>query len=132
MLLFQFADVAETWLSYDDWRWLREWSGEPDEIDRWIDLLGRPGALTAALNIYRANMAPETWANPPPVLPPMPCDTMGVWSTGDTVLLESQMLDSERFVSGRWRYERIEGADHWIPLSAPEHLTALLLDWLPG
>jgi pimeloyl-ACP methyl ester carboxylesterase len=130
MLLFQFPDVAERWLSSDDWRWLREWSGFQDEADHWIEQLSRPGALTAALNIYRANMAPETWAGPPPALPPMPCDTMGVWSTGDTVLLESQVVESEAYVTGRWRYERIDDADHWIPLTAPDRLTSLLLDWL--
>lgn len=129
MLLFQFPDVAERWLSEYDWRWFREWSGHAAEVDHWIEQLSRPGALTAALNIYRANMAPETWASPPPLLPPMPCDTMALWSTGDTVLLESQVVDSEAFVAGRWRYERIEGADHWIPLTAPDRLTGLLLDW---
>ncbi len=53
-----------------------------------------------------------------------------VWSTGDTVSLESQVVDPQAHVSGRWRYERIEDADHWIPLSAPDRLTDLLLDWL--
>lgn len=130
MLLFQFPEVAERWLSGDDWRWLREWSANQPEVARWIEELSRPGALTAALNIYRANMAPETWAAPPPVLPPMPCDTMAIWSTGDAVLLESQVMESRPYVAGRWRYERIEGADHWIPLSAPDRLTELLLDWL--
>ena len=130
MLLFQFPGVAERWLSNDDWRWFREWSGDPAEADHWIAQLSRPGALTSALNIYRANMAPETWVGPPPELPPMPCDTMALWSTGDTVLLESQVLGSQAFVTGRWRYERIEHADHWIPLTAPDLLTDLLLDWL--
>lgn len=130
MLLFQFPDVAERWLSGEDWRWFREWCGSPAETEHWIEQLSRPGALTAALNIYRANMAPETWAGPPPELPPMPVDTMAVWSTGDTVLLESQVVESQRYVSGRWRYERIENADHWIPLTAPDRLTGLLLDWL--
>jgi pimeloyl-ACP methyl ester carboxylesterase len=34
-------------------------------------------------------------------------------------------------VTGGWRYERIDGAAHWIPLEAPDELTALLLDFLP-
>lgn len=130
MLLFQFPDVAERWLSAEDWRWFREWSGSPAEVGHWIEQLSRPGALTAALNIYRANMAPETWAAPVPALPPMPCDTLAVWSVGDTVLLEDQIVESQRCVSGRWRYERFEDADHWIPLTAPDRLTDLLLDWL--
>ena len=30
MLLFQFAGVAEQWLSMDDWANLREWGHHPD------------------------------------------------------------------------------------------------------
>ena len=43
---------------------------------------------------------------------------------------ESQVVESEAYVTGRWRYERIDDADHWIPLTAPDRLTSLLLDWL--
>ena len=57
---------------------------------------------------------------------------MGVWSTGDMALLESQMTASEAHVAGEWRYERIEDASHWIPVDAPERLNELLLDWLAG
>jgi len=32
--------------------------------------------------------------------------------------------------AGKWRYERIEGAGHWIPRDAPEELNRLLLDFL--
>ena len=31
-----------------------------------------------------------------------------------------------RFVDAHWRYERIEGASHWIPYDAPDRLAALL------
>jgi len=33
---------------------------------------------------------------------------MGVWSSGDMALSEVQMSGSEQFVTGPWRYERIE------------------------
>ena len=60
----------------------------------------------------------------------MNCPALGVWSTGDFALTERQMLDCEEHVSGPWRYERIEGAGHWIPLDAPERLNELLLEFL--
>jgi pimeloyl-ACP methyl ester carboxylesterase len=40
------------------------------------------------------------------------------------------MKKSEAFAAGRWRYEEIPGASHWVPLDAPERLNELLLDWL--
>jgi hypothetical protein len=55
---------------------------------------------------------------------------MGVWSSGDMALTEEQMTGSERFVSGPWRYERIEDIDHWVPVHASEQLNALLLDFI--
>jgi pimeloyl-ACP methyl ester carboxylesterase len=58
---------------------------------------------------------------------------MGVWSTGDPVLTEEQMTGTARFVAGPWRYERLEGAGHWMADDAPGPLNALLLDFLtPG
>jgi hypothetical protein len=32
---------------------------------------------------------------------------------------EAQMTGSGRFVSGPWRYERLDGVDHWVPAHAP-------------
>jgi pimeloyl-ACP methyl ester carboxylesterase len=34
------------------------------------------------------------------------------------------------WVDGPWRYERIEGAGHWMQLDAPDTLNPLLLDFL--
>ncbi|MDX6678176.1 MAG: hypothetical protein QOE31_2228 [Solirubrobacteraceae bacterium] len=58
-LLFQFPDVAEALLQRDDWRLLREWLREDGDLEHYIDDLSRPGALTAGLNWYRANLAPQ-------------------------------------------------------------------------
>ena len=59
MLLFQFADVAEEMLQRDDWRLMREWLRDNGDVERYLADLSRPGALTAALNWYRANVAPK-------------------------------------------------------------------------
>jgi pimeloyl-ACP methyl ester carboxylesterase len=92
--------------------------------------LAKPGALTASFGWYRANAHPRTIVNPPPELPPITCPVMGVWSTGDVALTEVQMTGSEKYVDGPWRYERIEGAAHWMQLDAPDQVNALLLDFL--
>ena len=55
---------------------------------------------------------------------------MGVWSSGDLALTERQMLDSAAYVTGPWRYERIEGAGHWMQLDATNELNGLLVDFL--
>jgi pimeloyl-ACP methyl ester carboxylesterase len=42
------------------------------------------------------------------------------------------MTRSERNVAGGWRYERVDGAGHWLQLEAPDAVNALLLDFLPA
>ena len=55
---------------------------------------------------------------------------MGVWSSDDYALTEVQMTASAEHVTGPWRYERIEGVGHDIPVAAPDQLNELLLDFL--
>jgi pimeloyl-ACP methyl ester carboxylesterase len=129
MLLFQFTGVAERWLSDNDFRNLREWSAHPD-VDEVVRRLADPAALTAGLGLYRAILAPASLVDPPPPLPPVTGPAMGVWSSGDLALVEEGMTGSGRYVTGSWRYERINDAGHWLPLEAPDRVNALLLDFL--
>lgn len=132
MLLFQFEGIAEEWLSAGDWAAFRRFTGGHPETENWIENLSAEGALTASLNWYRANVHPRRLVEPPSPLPACQVPTMGVWSSGDFALGEKQMTDSAGFVGTGWRYERIDGASHWIPLDAPERLNQLLADWLPS
>ena len=127
-LFFQFEGVAEESIAYNDWAWLRELAPGYADVDRAIADLSRPGALTASLKWYRANLAPRP-PGPRPELPPVTMPTLGVWSDGDLYLDGERMRASGHLVKGTWRYEEIAGASHWIPLDAPETLNALLLDW---
>jgi pimeloyl-ACP methyl ester carboxylesterase len=130
MLLFQFPGVAERWLTDDNWANFRSWGRHPD-ADQVIAELEANGSLTPGLNYYRANVAPESWAGPPPQLPPVQAPAMGLWSTRDFALTEVQMTDSAQNVAGPWRYERLDGPGHWMQLEAPDQVNALLLDFLP-
>ncbi len=131
MLFFQFPGVAEEALPRNDWALWRTVFGEHGDVDRHRADLSRPGALTAALNWYRANISPETfgWTTVPP-LPPVHCPVLGIWSDGDRYCGEVQMVASEQRVAGPWRYERVAGAGHWIPLDAPDQVNRLLAEFL--
>jgi pimeloyl-ACP methyl ester carboxylesterase len=131
MLLFQFRGVAEKFLTASDWAGFRRWSGHPD-ADAVVADLQADESLTPGLNYYRANVPPESFLEAAPDLPPVKAPTMGVWSTKDFALTEAQMVNSEQHVSGEWRYERIEGAGHWIQLEKPDELNQLLIDFLPA
>jgi pimeloyl-ACP methyl ester carboxylesterase len=129
MLLFQFEGVAEQWLSADGYANLRAWSAHPD-ADAVVARLAAPGALTAALGIYRDSLPPSALVARRPALPPITAPVLGVWSSGDRFLLEEPMIASGSYVTGPWRYARVEDAGHWLQLDRPEALNQLLLDFL--
>jgi pimeloyl-ACP methyl ester carboxylesterase len=131
MLLFQFEGIAEKWLSDDDWANFRAFTHHPDH-DAVTARLAQPGALTAGLNWYRANLGPERFVQPPLEFPPITAPTMAVWSSDDMALVEAGVVGSKAYVSGPFRYERLDGYGHWIPLEAPDELNRLLLDFLPA
>lgn len=131
MLLFQHEGIAEQWLTANDWANFRAWSNHPD-ADTVVAAISGSVALTPMLNWYRANVPAASWVADPPQLPPIEAPTMGVWSSGDFALGEAQMLRSADHVAGPWRYERIDGAGHWMQLEVPDRVTDLLVDFLGG
>lgn len=129
VLAFQFDGIAERWLSANGWSNFRQWSRHPD-ADAVVEALDRDGSLRPALAYYRANMGPSTLVEPPVDLPAVTAPTMGVWSSKDPALTEEQMTGSAGWVSGTWRYERIDGTGHWLPLEAADEVNTLLTDFL--
>lgn len=130
MLLFQFPDVPEQWLSENDWARFRAWGHHPDE-DATIAALERTGSLTPGLNWYRANMKPESFVGEPFEFPKVPVPTLAIWSSEDHALTEGQMTRSAELVSGPWTYQRLESAGHWMQLDKSAEVNALLLEFLP-
>ena len=126
ILVFQLRGIAEWLIRRNNWQALRVGMRFPDEAPNWIAKLKRPGRLTAALRYYRANIGMIVARTLPRVSRPV----MGVWSDGDIALCEEQMSNPKRYLDGPWRYERIDGANHWLQLDAAERTNALLRDYL--
>ena len=97
--------------------------------DRFLRDLQRPGALTAAMNWFRANCQPTFNADGNRAVPAVSADTLALWGSDEPALTEEGILDSARYVTGKWVYERVEGAGHFIPVDAPGRVTELLLEW---
>ncbi len=126
-LLFQMEGAAEQMLVADDWKLFRQWARHHAEVDHWISDLSREGRLTAALNIYRANLL-GILSGAIRFRSPVP--TLGLWSTGDAYLVEEQMVAAGRFVEADWSYQRVDGAGHWLMLDRPSHINRLLLNFV--
>jgi pimeloyl-ACP methyl ester carboxylesterase len=101
-------------------------SGLPEEdAAMYTSVLVQPGAMTAALNWYRA-MRVEDLQDLIPVTVP----TLYVWSSADATLARSAAEDTGVCVTGPYQFAVLEGVNHWIPEVAPEQLSALLLPHL--
>ncbi|TFW27471.1 alpha/beta fold hydrolase [Massilia horti] len=122
---FLVPGFAEHALRFANWLAVRKFTRDRIQFSYWRRDLSRPGRLTAALNYYRANVNLGLPERASPVTVPV----MGIWSDGDAAMGEKQMLDSALFVHAGFRYERIDGADHWMQLTAPDRVNALLLDY---
>lgn len=126
---FQVPGLAERLLPVNDWWLLRKTFGGSPDFDRYVVDLSRPGALTAGLNWYRGigriDLVLRKW----PRWPRVTCDALGIWGSKDFALTERQMTESERYVDGSWRYERVR-AGHWVPLTRPDVVNELLLEFL--
>jgi pimeloyl-ACP methyl ester carboxylesterase len=129
-LLFQFEGVAEELVTQDDWRLFRQLLGDAADRERFVADLSRPGALTAGLNWYRANSDPRHELEPERPFPAVAAPTLALWSSGDAYLTEEPVIRSAEHVTGPWRYERIDGAGHWMQVDAPERVNRLLLEFL--
>ena len=130
-LLFLFEGTAEELIQRDDWYLFRLFLAGAKDTDAYVKTLSEPGALTPALNWYRANLPVQAILGRTggPRLPAVKANTLGIWSTGDLYLTEEAMTRSAQVIEGQWRYQRFEGS-HWVPLDQPDRLNRLLLEFL--
>lgn len=90
-------------------------------VDDYVRRLSEPGALTAALNWYRA----MRYGGP---LGPVRVPTLFVWSTEDAAIGSTAALACERHVEAAYRFEMLEDVSHWIPEETPETMSRLILE----
>ncbi|MEU1321043.1 alpha/beta fold hydrolase [Streptomyces tibetensis] len=94
-----------------------------DSVDAYVSRLSQPGALTAALNWYRAG-------RPDGAIGVIDVPTLYVWSTEDSAFGPAVAQETEQWVNGPYRFETLQGVSHWVPEEAPETLSRLLLEHL--
>ncbi|MBD0861280.1 alpha/beta hydrolase [Gordonia sp. zg691] len=112
------AEGAEEKILADDGAGLRAVGVTAEEMAPLIE----PGALTAALNWYRANFVGDIKATM--ACPPVEIPTTMVWSDADPALGREQAQGSGRYVYSDWRFCELAGVDHWIPQHAAPALAS--------
>lgn len=129
-ILIQFEGVAEDLFQQDDGYLAREFLRGQGDFEDYLAVFADREALTAGFNWYRANLPVERLLTPIPGLPPVQADTLAIFGTADDYVSERTLTASQAKVAGAWRYERLEGVGHFVPLEAPGRLNELLLEFL--
>ncbi|MEU8181497.1 alpha/beta fold hydrolase [Micromonospora sp. NPDC049047] len=96
--------------------------GDGPRVDRYAAPMREPGALTAALNWYRA-MSRADLAGVGPVTVP----TTYVWSDRDVAIGRTAAEACAANVTGDYRFVQLAGVSHWIPDAAPGPLAEAVL-----
>lgn len=122
--VFRREGYAEEALLADDARALRAVFGAevPDQlVDAYVEQLSAPGALTAALNWYRADLG--LLASVPDVTVP----TTFVWGARDPAIRSAGARACGEHVSGDYRFVELAEHGHWLPEAASEQVAAEVL-----
>jgi pimeloyl-ACP methyl ester carboxylesterase len=98
----------------------------PDAANRDAAAMSAPGALTAALNWYRAMPLSDLRRGTGKIAVP----TMYVWSDGDGAVAAKPARDTARYVTGEYRFEVLHGVSHWMLDERPDAVADLMLEWL--
>lgn len=97
----------------------------PAVVDRYRDNAARPGALTAMLAYYRANM--KLLAAEPTV--PIRVPTLMIWGEADTAL-GVELTEGYDGLVDDLTLLRLPGVSHWVQQEAPDAVNAALAKWL--
>jgi pimeloyl-ACP methyl ester carboxylesterase len=138
MFFFQFEGVAEEVMSRNDFELFRAWwygtaavPLAPEDVERYVELFKRPGALTAAVNWYRANLPPDSYLSEQRLeLPPIACPAMLLWGLDDAYLTWELGRRAGEFCTGPFVLHALPDTGHWIQQERPDEVNALLLDFL--
>lgn len=137
MLLFQLPFLPEHLLSRNSFEGMRRslrssayvrGSFSDADLDRFVEAMARPGALTAALNYYRAIRL----QNPLTLdkqLVPVPAPTLLIWGERDIALGKELTYDLSSWVPNL-RIEYLPDAGHWVQQEQPEQVNRLMLEFL--
>ena len=102
-----------------------ERSGLPSTIAAtYLERMLEPGALTAALNWYRAaGRSPRRFGAVADVAVP----TRYLWSTDDPALGRTAAELTARHVVAAYSFVVLDGVSHWIPETAPDAIADMIL-----
>jgi epoxide hydrolase 4 len=137
MFFFQIPRLPEKVIRAGDFALLRSvFRSDPvqpeaftaEDIERYIEAIAQPGALTASLNYYRALLRypGQTRA----LLQRVEAPVLVIWGERDRFLSRRLAEPPRLWVPNLMRVKRLPNASHWVAEDRPLEVNTLLLDFL--
>ena len=137
VFFFQIPRLPEEVIRAGDFALLRSvLGGDPvrpetftaEDIERYVEAIARPGALTASLNYYRALL--RTPAETRTLLQRVEAPVLVIWGERDRFLSRRLAEPSRLWVPNLLGVKRLPDASHWVAEDRPLEVNTLLLDFL--
>ena len=99
-----------------------------EDIERYVQAMAQPGALTATLNYYRALLRNPRKTRA--LLKRIEAPVLVIWGERDRFLSRRLAEPPPLWVPNLLRLERLPNASHWVAEERPREVNALLLEFL--
>ena len=138
MFFFQLPALPEFLLGRNNYaalaKSLCETTAEPDvfsdeEIAEYKKAWSQPGATTAMLNYYRANILKRMFGKN--VMPPkIHVPTLFIYGEKDHAVLPQTVAGVGEMIAAPYREHRIQNSGHWVHQEARDEVTNVLREFL--
>jgi pimeloyl-ACP methyl ester carboxylesterase len=140
VFFFQTADIPEEALSRNDYLFLKSMLRlsfvkkdvlTDEDLKVHAEAWSKPGALTAAINYYRANMNPATLFSERTIaFPKIKSPTLVIWGEKDAALSKDLIADTDEFVDAPYSIKYLPNCGHWVQLEEPKLVNKYILEFL--
>ena len=138
MFFFQLPYLPELIIGHNDFALLsnslKETTAVPgiiadEDIAEYKKIWRQPGAMTAMLNYYRANLLGRLFSSggePQKITVP----TLFIYGEKDTAVMPETVAGIENMIDGYYQEHRIPHAGHWVQQEVPDEVTQTLRRFL--
>nr|AQY61768.1 alpha/beta epoxide hydrolase [uncultured bacterium] len=130
VFFFQVANIPEKILSRNEFAFLKNMLIQSfvrrdllteEDLRIYVDAWSKSGALTSALNYYRANLNPDIiFSEKTVVFPKIKVPTLVIWGEKDVAISKDLIVNMEDFIEAPYSIKYFPECGHWVQLEEPE------------
>jgi len=102
-----------------------------EDLKLYEEAWSQPGALTAAMNYYRANMNPSILFSQKTItFPKIVVPTLVIWGEQDAALSKDLIVNTDEFVKSSYFIKYLPNCGHWVQLEEQKLVNKYILEFL--